>query len=725
MSTLALHDSAHRGGLLAGRALLRALVASLWLLAGRSALAAVPAGGQMLDDVRVESGEQGAVIHVELASPVRVIRHAPAEQGDVLRLWVIPTDAGREQGVAAPRESRRWQESGEVPLQEVLYEYGTAGEQLVLRFSRPVRFRLKPGQDFRSVDVQLLDGTAGDSATAPMAMPVPAAKGKKSCDVLLGRNPPPSELLEGARRCVVQEDWAAVLGLYGKLLQQPDTAYQAEALEMVGLARERSGQPFRAKSEYEKYLSIYPKGEGAVRVRQRLDALESAGAQPQPKLKPVSVDEGRNSWETFGSFSQYYFREALISDRQGEVAQQSLFLTNLDVTSRLRTPRFDVRGQFDARYRQNFLPVTFNENDQFRVSNAFVDIADRQLGLSGRLGRQSRASGGVMGRFDGGVVSYRFNPQWQATVVGGFPVRPYRSTAPDWDKSFAGISLEYGPFADYFAGNVFFINQVASGRTDRRAVGGEFRYQHPVHPVFTLLDYDVYFNALNTAQVMANWNFDNGAIVTFTADYRKTPYLSTSNVVIGSGADSLQDALFRQSDYNLAAIAEDNTATFKTASVGGIMPLTPRLQVNGDVTVTDLSATKGSPWVTPYQGSGVQVSYAGQLIASSLFQEGDIWNFGLRYSTQQINDYISLFVDGRHPVTPDIRLDPRLRVDYFTSFDGPSVWRVRPGLRFNYRVAGKLNLELEGGFEYANQPVFKDERDTTGYYISAGYRWDF
>ncbi|MBS1213618.1 MAG: hypothetical protein H6R26_2235, partial [Proteobacteria bacterium] len=693
------------------RALAGLAIFALW---GGVAVADL-AGRQMLDDVSVGAVSGNPVIHVELTAPVSYARHAPFEAGDTLQVWVNPTAPNLAQGAAAQREVRRWTATDAVPLLDVGYEYGgLGGDRLILRFNKEVRYKVRPGDDFRSVDVELLQqpepagkapqaGMAGVSARdlAKSNGPSGARAGAKgSCDVRLGPNPPAAELRNGAQRCVVQEDWAAVIGLCGKLLQQPDKAYHQEALELLGLARERSGQPFRAKTEYEKYLKLYPEGEAAARVRQRLEGLLTAGSAPQEKRKPEPVGEGRSLWETYGSFSQYYFREAFITNKEGEVATQSLFLTNLDVTSKLRTDRFDVRGQFDARYRQNFLPVKFDENDQLRVSNAFVDVVDRQLGLSGRLGRQSRASGGVMGRFDGGVVSYRFNPQWQATVVGGFPVRPYRSTEPDTDKSFAGMSLEFGPFMDYWAGNVFFINQVAQSKTDRRAVGGEFRYQHPVHPVFTLIDYDVFFNALNTAQVLANWNFSNGAIVTFTADYRKTPYLSTSNVAIGSGADSLQDALFRQSNYNLAAIAEDNTATMKTASLGGIVPLTEKLQLNGDVTVTDLSATKGSPWVTPYQGSGVQVSYAGQLIASSLFTEGDIWNLGLRYSTQQINDYASLFVDGRHPLTPDIRLDPRLRVDYFTGFKGADVWRVRPGLRFNYRVVPKLFLEMEGGFDY-------------------------
>lgn len=688
-----------------------------------------------LEGLDVDHSSSQPVIHIRMAEPVNYVRHSPTESGDTLRIRVNRASPAMSQSPLPQRSALPWAATAEVPLTEVEYETKPGGDFLTLRFSRAVRFDVRPGKDAQEIDVALVgSGDRERPAAGGNSGSVSSASG--ACTSGLRAKSLPAELQEAARQCMIKEDWPAAVALYTKLLQQTDASYHREAQEMVGVARERNGQAFRAKSEYEKYLQRYPEGEGAERVKKRLDALDSAEQPPKEKLAPLSSPPvAERGWETYGSFGQYYFRDALLTENQGEYVDQSLFLTVLDFTSRLRTERFDIRTQFDARYRQNFLKVVYDENNQFRVANAFVDFVDKETRISGRIGRQSRSSGGAMGRFDGGVLSYRFAPQWQATVIGGFPVLPYRSTAPNTNTSFEGASLEFGPFADYWAGNVFFINQTVDGLLGRRAVGGEGRYQHPVHPVFTLFDYDVHFNALNTAQVVTNWNFDTGAILTLTADYRKTPYLSTSNALIGwgsgygpgtgYGADSVSDILRYQNTIDLKTLAEDNTPTFKYLSISGITPITPDTQINADITVSNLSATKGSPWVSAYQGSGTQVSYFGQVITHRLVTDNDVWNFGLRYMTQQIDDILSGFVDAHYPVTPDIRIDPRLRVDYFTGFDGPDVWRVRPGTRFNYRVVDGLYFELEGGFEYMTKPLVLNERDTKGYYVNVGYRWDF
>lgn len=692
----------------------------------------------MLEELDVDASNSRPLIHIRLAEPVNYVRHSPADSGDTLRIRVSRTAPTLSQNVLPQQQSLRWTATAEVPLTEVSYETKASGDFLVVRFNRAVGYTVRPSQNLQGIDVELEDSgrppqSEASGTTPAAARPNPASG---ACAAHIRAKSPPADLQEAARQCMIKEDWPAAIGLYTKLLQQPDASYHRDAQEMLGLARERNGQAFRAKNEYEKYLQLYPAGEAAERVKRRLDGLNNADQQPKAKLTPLSSPPvAERGWETYGSFGQYYFRDALLTDNQGEYVDQSLFLSVLDVTSRVRTERFDIRTQFDARYRQNFLKVTYNENDQFRVANAFIDFVDRETQISGRIGRQSRSSGGAMGRFDGGVLSYRFLPKWQATIIGGFPVQAYRSTAPDTNVSFEGASLEFGPFEDYWAGNVFFINQTVDGILGRRAIGGEGRYQHPEHPVFTLLDYDVYFNALNTAQVVTNWNFESGATLTLTADYRKSPYLSTANALIGWGsgygpgtgysADSISSILRYQETIDVKTLAQDNTPTFKYLTISGITPITPDTQINADITVSNLSATQGSVWTSAYQGSGTQVSYFGQIITNKLLTDDDVWNFGLRYMTQQIDDVLSGFVDAHYRITPDLRIDPRLRVDYFTGFNGPDVWRVRPGTRLNYRVVDRLYFELENGFEYMTQPVALNERDTKGYYVNVGYRWDF
>jgi len=67
-----------------------------------------------------------------------------------------------------------------------------------------------------------------------------------------------------------------------------------------------------------------------------------------------------------------------------------------------------------------------------------VKLLDLGGGLSGRFGRQSQSSGGVLGRFDGGVVSYEIFPQLKIGGVFGYPVVSSDDRAFDTDKHFYG-----------------------------------------------------------------------------------------------------------------------------------------------------------------------------------------------------------------------------------------------------------------------------------------------
>ncbi|MDH3577611.1 MAG: SPOR domain-containing protein, partial [Gammaproteobacteria bacterium] len=77
-------------------------------------------------------------------------------------------------------------------------------------------------------------------------------------------------LMQDARKSMVAGDISRAIQIYTKVLQQPEHMRMAEAQEYLALAREKNGQMAHAKAEYQRYLSLYPDNEGAVRVNQRL-----------------------------------------------------------------------------------------------------------------------------------------------------------------------------------------------------------------------------------------------------------------------------------------------------------------------------------------------------------------------------------------------------------------------------------------------------------------------
>jgi tetratricopeptide (TPR) repeat protein len=97
----------------------------------------------------------------------------------------------------------------------------------------------------------------------------------------IGSDPalPPETLksmMAEARAAMSARDYPKAIGLLTKLQRQPEFPDRSKAQELLGLARERSGQLAHAKAEYEEYLRRYPQGEAAERVAFRLKILRAA-----------------------------------------------------------------------------------------------------------------------------------------------------------------------------------------------------------------------------------------------------------------------------------------------------------------------------------------------------------------------------------------------------------------------------------------------------------------
>ena len=76
--------------------------------------------------------------------------------------------------------------------------------------------------------------------------------------------------MDEARAALEKKNFNGAIALLTKVLRYPENKYSAEAQELLGLARQRNGQPDAARAAYEDYLRRYPRGEGAERVQQRL-----------------------------------------------------------------------------------------------------------------------------------------------------------------------------------------------------------------------------------------------------------------------------------------------------------------------------------------------------------------------------------------------------------------------------------------------------------------------
>ncbi|MET0065530.1 MAG: tetratricopeptide repeat protein [Candidatus Thiodiazotropha sp.] len=545
------------------------------------------------------------------------------------------------------------------------------------------------------------------------------------------------------RRTITAGEYAKAVRLLEALLEEPDNIYTQEALELLGLSRERNGQIAHAKAEYRRYLDKYPEGEDAARVWQRLLGLETAPQKPKEPLREKKTgpsgeliaeeEQGYQAeWETYGSISQSYRRDEIDSPfvEDEDQVSRSEIETFIDFNTRRKGETYDVRMKITGSYILDLLED--GENDT-AMSDAYLDAEHRVTGTSMRFGRQRLRSSGILNRFDGLVVNYGLTPDVNLRFSAGLPVERSRDTYLHEHKQFAGISGDILSIMDRWDLSLFLVEQRVDGLVDRRGIGGEVRYYDPVKSLFSMVDYDMFHKELSIFMLQTNWRFENDTNVYMNLDYRNSPILSTSNALIGqldpdtllpiTTVEDLQDYYSDDEIYDLAA---DRTARVKTLSFGVSHPYTPTLQFSGDLTFTQTDGTPESGGVPETEATGTETFYTFQVIKNDLLKQGDIGVFSLRYSNTSTSDTYRMGISSRYPVNSVWRINPRLDVSYRENDDNEGTrLSIEPYLRMEYRLRKSFTLEMEGGLNWYEEEDSVDVTNYTDYYFYAGYRWDF
>ena len=347
------------------------------------------------------------------------------------------------------------------------------------------------------------------------------------------------QLLLEADEAMTAANYPRAIQLYTKLGKAEDDAVRELARRKLGMAREANGQIAHAKAEYRRYLKLYPEGDGAKDVQTRLDQMRARQMRGMLLGKTQGID-ATDAWfkDFYGSFSTFYYRNSRTLDKEDTEVTRSSLNPDFDFTVRLRNDTYDIRTVFIGGHEEDLLE---DGDSETRISSAYVDLKHK-AGHSIRLGRQSRSNGGVLGRFDGAYVGIQLFDKLGLNLVGGYPVQS-STDGFESDKHFYGLSFDLGTFADHWNFNTYFITQETEGIVDRRAVGGEVRFFHPIGNFFTLADYDISYDELNMLIASGTLTLPSGTIINVFGDYRQNPLLMTSNAVIGQIGASLEDLL--------------------------------------------------------------------------------------------------------------------------------------------------------------------------------------
>ncbi len=540
-----------------------------------------------------------------------------------------------------------------------------------------------------------------------------------------------AELMGEARRAMTIGELSRAVQIYTKVLQMSPNAHQPDAQEFLALARERNGQIAHAKAEYQRYLDVYPNEEGAGRVEQRLAALlATAGSRPaRTAFASGAQASGRASvldgWNIRTFLSQFYRRDVNQVNDEDEIVSQSSVYSDLSLDARRRGERFDFSARLTAGYRSNLMEEERpSSGNDLRLSYAYADLADARTGLRGRIGRQTRNTGGVLGRFDGVNLTYALTDRLRFETVAG---RPVYSTArdPEDARTFRGLSTTFAPFDNNLDFGLFYIEQEIDGLTDRQAVGGELRYFGDNQSVWSIIDYDIEFEELGSVFVQGSWRLPANVTVTGVVDRRRSPFLSLGNALVGQQLESFEQLRLFFTEEEIRQFALDRSASTTTYTLGVSHPFTPKLSANFNASISAIDATPESGGVAATPDSEYSY-YSADVVTSSLFTEGDVGIVGLRYAVSETTDVYSTTLDTRFPIGRGWRINPRLRVDYREiRTDQSTQWIYTPGLRLQYRMGRIARFEVQTGKQFSTREMARSDQDRESWFVYAGYQLFF
>jgi tetratricopeptide (TPR) repeat protein len=543
-----------------------------------------------------------------------------------------------------------------------------------------------------------------------------------------------AKLLQDARVALEQHQYPQAVDLLSTLMRQPEYPARADAQELLGLVRERAGQLAQAKAEYEDYLRRYPDRTGAARVRGRLQALAAASLTPKSTGDFGAATD--RHWSMAGSAAltyQYGTNQVTSAGTTTNSTAVNAALVYADLLVRDRGERYDFTARVDAGYTENVLNTVGGSQD--RTTAAFVEVTDKNWGLTGRVGRQSLASQGVIGIFDGLFVGYQINPHFSVSAAGGYPAYTSYSSFSTQSK-FGTVTAEYSP-SQSLVFDTYLFDQTDSGFTDRRSVGFQTRYSRPGATAVMLVDYDFYFRELNSATLIGNLRVGQSAwIVGFDADYRRSPLLLLTNALIGQTAPDLTALAAQYPVTVIKQLALDRTATSDTFVISASRPLGERWQLMMDAATLRLSSTPASPLqgnVPATASTGLDKNFTAQVSGSSLLQAGDLHIFSAHYDTSPLSNSTTLSWDARFRLPGAWRFGPRLSVaEVNNPMLGGKQTLYLPQVRGDWTSRVSI-FEMIAGYQIQNQQALQQvpgqvqtgATDQRSLYISVAYRQRF
>ncbi|MCZ4261087.1 autotransporter domain-containing protein [Limimaricola sp. G21655-S1] len=587
-----------------------------------------------------------------------------------------------------------------------------------------------------------------------------------------------------ARAAITAEDYDLAIRLLTRILNAPENSRSAEARELLGVVRERNEQFAQAEAEYLLYLERYPDSEGAVRVRQRLDALTTArGAPPEPLREVAEADSARpepaeaeeeeaeedvpvtpdleqpeppevtdrrradapeaeedereEEEETFpkleysGSVdSTYFFRQGTTRFTEFDTSRRSVddfVLQNSLVTSLSTIGSYETEDYLLSWRVAGAFEIDFDdEEENFRFSRLYLDYDPKGTDLSLRFGRHLVRSGGVFDRFDGATLSWQHQEDISSHFQIGSPVDSVRDSLFAFDRLFYGLSVDFAEIYPDTDLTIYAAEQRVGSLVDRRTVGFELEYEGEWFSADAAVDYDIYFDRLNYARVSGTHIFEDRSTITLSLDFVQSPTLALSNAEQGQLGMTLDDLRDSFTLSELRQLALDRTTASRSATLTYFRPLNETWLLNMDATIFDTEGNPASGGVAEIPAPGKDYYASIGVFGSGVFSETDVVSASARYADTSSSTLVLADASYRFEPTEQWRLRPRLRLGHrdLKNTGGTEIFAI-PSLNVDYEIRDNTMLELEIGGRLSRAETSTTRDNSTESYAFIGIRQDF
>ena len=684
----------------------------------------VGGGAEYVRGARVESWMPGEItLRFDFIHPESIVV-MPLTSGFGLRLRLLHTAARRGSvRLAAPRPPTGYSvnlESARTPFAAATVQAAAHSQGVQAYVSQAVvdgvpwyRLRIGPFATRAAADAALRSALATyphawvtEEAAPAVLAGAPATVAPIAATMPTDPPLPDAErdrLLREARVALAGHHFPQALDLLTRLVRQPEYPGRAEAQELLGLTRERAGQLAAAQAEYREYLRRYPNGAAASTVRMRLQLLATA-TLPSRGLGRYRATAGRRYSANGGaSLSYVYSRNQIrLAGATPTTNSTGAAIVYGDLLLRDHGNRYDVSAHADGGYSRNVNAPVPGSPGQDQVSAAYGEVSDRRLGWTARLGRQTVATVGTAGLFDGLYLGYRPNGSWTVSGAVGLPAYTSYSSPTAHDR-FGTVAAEYRTPGDAWTFDAYALDETDPVATERRSVGLQARYTSLARTGVLLVDYDLVFKQLNAATLIGNTKIGSAWIIGVDLDHRRSPLMGLSNALIGQNTVDLRTLALLYTPSQLRQMALDRTATSNAAVISANRGFGAHWQVIADLSALELSGTPGSFGVAATRSTGLDKNVSLQLAGTSLLQAGDLQLVGLRYDDSPTIRSETVSWNARFVVHGGFHIGPQLSVErlHDTAVGGTQMLYL-PQLQTDW-IGTRSMFEFTAGYQIIDQ----------------------